>query len=56
MSIIEVMGAVISVLIIWLVTGILVYEGIQRVIHQDFVIEADIMLIISTAGLYVNVL
>ncbi|KAI6645952.1 Zinc transporter 2-like [Oopsacas minuta] len=51
----EVMGAVISVLIIWLVTGILVYEGIQRVIHQDFEIEADIMLIISTVGLYVNV-
>eukprot|EP00800_Vazella_pourtalesii_P000011 TRINITY_DN1000_c0_g1_i2.p1 TRINITY_DN1000_c0_g1~~TRINITY_DN1000_c0_g1_i2.p1 ORF type:complete len:448 (+),score=45.19 TRINITY_DN1000_c0_g1_i2:174-1517(+) len=51
----EVMGAVISVLIIWLVTGILVYEGIQRVIYQDFEIDADIMLIISTAGLYVNV-
>ena len=50
------MGAVISVLIIWLVTGILVYEGIQRVIYQDFVIDADIMLIISTVGLYVNVL
>lgn len=50
------MGAVISVLIIWLVTGILVYEGIQRVIYQDFEIDADIMLIISTAGLYVNVL
>lgn len=51
----EIMGAVISVLIIWLVTGILVYEGIQRVIHQNYEIDADIMLITAVSGLYVNV-
>ena len=54
--IIEVMGAVISVLIIWLITGILVYEAVLRIIHYDEVIDADIMLITACVGVFVNVL
>ena len=52
----EVMGAVISVLIIWLITGVLVYEAILRVIHYDKDIDADIMLITACVGVFVNVL
>ena len=52
----EVLGAVFSVVIIWIVTALLVYEGIQRVIHLDYDINADVMLITATAGLYINVL
>ena len=53
----EVLGAVVSVLIIWVITGVLFYEAVQRVIDPDrFKIEADIMLITSCIGVYVNVL
>ena len=45
-----------SVLIIWVVTGVLVYEAIMRCIHQDFEIDADVMLITACAGVFVNVL
>ncbi|XP_078378655.1 proton-coupled zinc antiporter SLC30A2-like isoform X3 [Oculina patagonica] len=52
----EVLGALVSVLIIWVLTGILVYLAIQRVITQDFEIDADIMLITAGVGLGVNIL
>ena len=56
LSISEVVGAVISVLIIWLVTGVLVYEAILRVIRRDNDIDADIMLITACISVFVNVL
>ncbi|KAJ7390026.1 hypothetical protein OS493_027550 [Desmophyllum pertusum] len=52
----EVLGALVSVLIIWVLTGVLVYLAIQRVITQDFTINADIMLITAGIGLGVNIL
>ena len=52
----EVVGAVISVLIIWVLTGVLVYEAIIRIIDQNYEIDADIMLITAGAGVFVNVL
>ena len=55
-TITEVIGAVISVLIIWLLTGVLVYEAIQRIINQDYEIDADVMLITAVGGVFVNVL
>ena len=51
----EVVGAVVSVLIIWVITGVLLYEGIRRVIHPTK-INADIMLITACVGVFVNVL
>lgn len=47
----EVMGALLSVLLIWVVTGVLVYMAVQRVITEDYEIDATVMLI--TAGLSV---
>ena len=52
----EVVGAVISVLVIWVVTGILVYLAVLRIINQDYTINADIMLITAGASVVVNVL
>ena len=52
----EVMGAVISVLIIWVLTGVLVYEAVLRVIHRDYDIDPNIMLITACVGVFVNVL
>ncbi|KAI9564394.1 hypothetical protein GHT06_008133 [Daphnia sinensis] len=50
----EVIGALTSVLMIWVVTGILVYLAIQRLVNKDFDIEAKIMLITSGLGVAIN--
>ena len=46
----------VSVLIIWVLTGVLVYEAVLRCIHQEFEVEAIIMLITACVGVFVNVL
>ncbi len=51
----EVLGALTSVLMIWVVTGILLYIAVQRVIDQNFEIESQYMLITSVFGVCVNV-
>ncbi len=51
----EVIGATISVLMIWVVTGILVYMAIQRVVSMEFEINATVMLITSGVGVLVNI-
>lgn len=52
----EVIGALTSVLLIWIVTGILVYLAIQRVIEEDFEIDTFMMLITSGLGVLVNLM
>jgi solute carrier family 30 (zinc transporter), member 2 len=51
----EVIGALCSVLLIWVVTAILVYLAVLRVIHPDFELDTTIMLISSAVGIIVNV-
>ncbi|XP_032528955.1 proton-coupled zinc antiporter SLC30A2-like isoform X2 [Danaus plexippus] len=50
----EVIGALTSVLLIWVVTGILLYMAVQRVIYKSFEIDATVMLITSAVGVAVN--
>ncbi|XP_019753559.1 zinc transporter 2 isoform X3 [Dendroctonus ponderosae] len=52
----EVIGALTSVLLIWVITGILVYMAIQRIIYQNFDIDATVMLITSGIGVAVNII
>ena len=52
----EVLGAIISVLMIWVVTGVLVYMAIQRLITKDYEINAEAMLITSGLGVVVNII
>ncbi|XP_063616376.1 proton-coupled zinc antiporter SLC30A2-like isoform X1 [Cydia splendana] len=52
----EVIGALTSVLLIWVVTGILVYMAVQRVIYRQFEIDATVMLITSAVGVLVNLI
>jgi len=52
----EVLGAIISVLMIWVVTGVLVYMAIQRVLTRDFEIDPEVMLITSGLGVVVNII
>ncbi|CAB3986478.1 zinc transporter 2 [Paramuricea clavata] len=51
----EVMGAILSVLIIWVLTGVLVYQAIQRIISGEHHVNADIMLIVAACGVCVNI-
>lgn len=52
----EVIGAVTSVLLIWVVTGILVYMAVQRIILEEYEINATIMLITAGIGILVNII
>lgn len=52
----EVIGALISVLMIWVVTAILVYLAVERVITKEFELNPTIMLITSAVGVLVNIM
>ncbi|XP_063700181.1 proton-coupled zinc antiporter SLC30A2-like [Culicoides brevitarsis] len=52
----EVIGALVSVLTIWVVTAILVYLAVLRVVNQDFELEGAPMLITSAFGILVNII
>lgn len=52
----EILGALISVVSIWIVTGVLVYLAIERVVKNDFEIEGHVMLITSGCAVVVNIM
>ncbi|KAF9667070.1 hypothetical protein SADUNF_Sadunf16G0294600 [Salix dunnii] len=52
---IEILGALISIQMIWLLAGILVYEAIVRLIHETGEVEGALMFAVATVGLLVNI-
>lgn len=52
----EVLGALFSTLIIWILTGVLVYLAILRVINQDFEIEPVAMVATASCGVVFNII
>ncbi|XP_041082289.1 zinc transporter 4-like isoform X2 [Polyodon spathula] len=52
----EVISAVVSVLLIYILAAVLLYEAVQRTIHQDFDIDGDVMLITAAVGVAVNLI
>ncbi|XP_048727104.2 proton-coupled zinc antiporter SLC30A2-like isoform X2 [Ostrea edulis] len=52
----EILGALLSILFLWILTGVLFYMAVRRVIHQDYVINAEIMLITAACGVAFNIL
>ena len=52
----EVLGAVASVLIIWAITGVLVYAAIERCISMDFEVDGDAMIIVAAVGVVMNIM
>uniref|UniRef100_A0A1B6CSI2 Cation efflux protein transmembrane domain-containing protein n=1 Tax=Clastoptera arizonana TaxID=38151 RepID=A0A1B6CSI2_9HEMI len=50
----EVLGALFSITVIWLLTGIFVYLAILRLIKSDYDIHADAMIVVSGFGIFVN--
>ncbi|KAM9340206.1 proton-coupled zinc antiporter SLC30A8-like [Symphorus nematophorus] len=52
----EILGALLSVFSIWLVTGVLVYLAVKRLINSDYTIEGTVMLITSSCAVMVNII
>ncbi|XP_031626935.1 zinc transporter ttm-1-like [Contarinia nasturtii] len=53
---VEVLGAIISIFGIWLLTTFLFYFAVNRLMYQDFDIDADTMMIVSAVGILINVI
>ncbi|GAM19260.1 hypothetical protein SAMD00019534_024350, partial [Acytostelium subglobosum LB1] len=52
---VEVLGALASVLMIWILTAILVYEAVHRVLYPPDKVDGKTMLIVACIGLIINV-
>ncbi|XP_072254877.1 proton-coupled zinc antiporter SLC30A2 [Pyxicephalus adspersus] len=52
----EILGALLSVLSIWVVTGVLVYLAVERIISDNYEIEGEAMLITSGCAVAVNII
>ncbi|XP_014137240.2 proton-coupled zinc antiporter SLC30A8 [Falco cherrug] len=52
----EILGALMSVLIVWMVTGVLAYLASMRLLHPDYDIDATVMLITSACAVLANIL
>ncbi|CAF4280024.1 unnamed protein product, partial [Rotaria magnacalcarata] len=50
-----VLGALASVLSIWVATGILVYMAIKRCIDQRFTVQPTEMLVVASCGVIFNI-
>lgn len=51
----EILGAFISVMSIWIVTGALVYLAIERIVRNDYEIDGHVMLVTSGCAVIVNI-
>lgn len=52
----EVLSAMISVLLVYILMAFLLYEAVQRTIHMKYEINGDVMLITAAVGVAVNVI
>ncbi|XVE64566.1 hypothetical protein DITRI_Ditri07aG0110700 [Diplodiscus trichospermus] len=52
---IEILGTLVSIQMIWLLAGILVYEAIARLIHDTGEVQGFLMFVVSAFGLVVNI-
>lgn len=53
---IEILGALVSIQLIWLLAGILVYEAIQRIISGVQEVNGLVMFVVAAFGLVVNII
>ncbi|CAA7044334.1 unnamed protein product [Microthlaspi erraticum] len=52
---IEILGALVSIQLIWLLTGILVYEAIIRLLTETSEVNGFLMFVVAAFGLLVNI-
>lgn len=50
----EVLGALVSVQIIWVMTGIILYEAFQRLYHGIHIVDGRLMFCVACVGLVLN--
>ncbi|XP_039089950.1 zinc transporter 2 isoform X2 [Hyaena hyaena] len=55
-EVVEILGALLSVLSIWVVTGVLVFLAVERLISGDYEVEGGTMLITSGCAVAVNII
>ncbi|CAO2579057.1 Zinc transporter 4 [Lemmus lemmus] len=55
-ELVEVLSAMISVMLVYVLMGFLLYEAVQRTIHMNYEINGDIMLITAAVGVAVNII
>ncbi|XP_061359236.1 metal tolerance protein 1-like isoform X2 [Gastrolobium bilobum] len=53
---IEILGALVSIQLIWLLAGILVYEAIERIVAGTHEVNGFLMFIVAAFGLVVNII
>lgn len=53
---VEILGALVSIQMIWLLAGILVYEAIARIIHDNGEVQGKLMFAVAAFGLLVNIM
>ncbi|KAI3801487.1 hypothetical protein L1987_29592 [Smallanthus sonchifolius] len=51
---IEVLGALLSVQLIWIVSGYLIFEAIERIVHKQSEVNGELMFPIAAFGFVVN--
>lgn len=51
----EVLGALLSISVIWILTSIFIYLAVQRLVKADFDIHADAMMIVAAIGIGINI-
>ena len=54
-SIVEVIGALITVLILWIATGFIVFLAIDCIRHPKYEMDANQMLIVASLGVAFNI-
>ncbi|NWQ63803.1 ZNT8 protein, partial [Neopipo cinnamomea] len=52
----EILGALMSMTIVWMVTGVLTYLASMRLLHPDYDIDTTVMLITSACAMLANIL
>ncbi|KAM3716756.1 Proton-coupled zinc antiporter SLC30A8 [Dirofilaria immitis] len=52
----EILGALVSIIMIWALTAILVYAAIERIIQQDFDVDATVMLYTAAISVLFNII
>ncbi|XP_059167548.1 proton-coupled zinc antiporter SLC30A2-like isoform X2 [Physella acuta] len=52
---VEILGAFLSILMLWVLTGVLVYSAVLRIMEDNYEIDATIMLITAATGVAFNI-
>ncbi|XP_025751814.1 zinc transporter 8 [Manacus vitellinus] len=52
----EILGALMSMIIVWMVTGVLIYLASMRLLHPDYDIDTTVMLVTSAFAVLANIL